>query len=336
VSERPAIDMRRVPYRGIARVAVLIGLAAFVLPFATVSCGGQKVLVGSGLNGITGGQYSVSGHTNTYSGDVSFLLALLGGIVALAILFLLISARAQAMAAALAGLWSAVMLLLGQAHLNGELADANLGSVVTVRWEPGFWIALAAFATAAIVMMLQLYSVRAAPAGPSLGPGLALSQTISRAPVITISAIAAAFGSLLIIVACALPYVHYTDLSIQLSSPSIFNPGFGPSNWFAVEPVGVAVLAFIAALALLTWQKSIIRASAAFVLLAYGVQTVLLFVGYVFLAVKSDSAQLGPGGVVGMIAGLLLAASGLAAALSFVGRRPGTPEEKPQPAGTSS
>jgi hypothetical protein len=335
VSERPAVEVLRVPYRGIARVAVLVGLAAFVLPFATVSCGGQKALTGTGLNGIAGGQYTVSGHISTYSGDVSFLLALLGGVVALIVLFLLISTQVRAIAAGLASLWSAAMLLLGQAHLNGELMDANLGSVVTVRWEPGFWIALAAFAVAAVLMALQLYSVRAAPAGPYVGPDFSLSQGISRSFVITASGIAAAAGSLLIILACALPYVHYIDSSIQPSSPSVFNPGFGPSNWFAVEPVGVAVLVLTAAVALLVGQKPIIQVIAAFVVLAYGVQTLLLFVGYVYLAIRSDSAQVAPGGVVGMIAGLLLAASGLAAALSLLRRQPANLQEEPRPADAS-
>jgi len=334
VSERSAVEVRRVPYRGIARVAVLAGLAAFALPFATVSCGGHQVLTGTGLNGITGGHYAVTGQTNSYSGDVSFLLALLGGVVALIVLFMRISTLARAMAAGLASLWSAAMLLVGQAHLNGELADANLGSVVTVRWEPGFWIALAAFGVAAALMALQLYSARAA-LGPSFGPGFSLPETTSRSLVITASGIAAAAGSLLIILACALPYIHYTDSSIQPSSPSIFNPGFASSNGFAAEPVGVAILALIAAVALVMWQKPVIRAIASFVVLAYGVQTLLLFAGYVFYAAKSDSAQLAPGGVVGVIAGLLLAVSGLTAAFTVIRRQPANLGEEPHPADAS-
>ena len=335
MSERAAVQMLRAPYRGIARVAVLIGLAAFVLPFATVSCGGQKVLTGTGLNAITGGQYTVSGHANTYSGDVSFLLALLGGVIALAILFLPISARARATAAGLAGLWSAAMLLVGQAHLGAELVDGNVGNVVTVRWEPGFWIALAAFVAAAVTMGLELYAVRATPAGPSPGPGFSLPQTISRSLLVTASGVAAAAGSLLIILACALPYVHYTDSSVLPSSLSILNPGFGPSNWFAAEPIGVAVLALMSAVALVVWRMPIVRAVAASVLLAYGVQTFLLFVGYVYLAIKSESAQLGPGGVVGMLAGLLLAASGVAAGVSLIRQQPAPSQEETQPAGAS-
>ena len=325
--------MSRVPYRGIARVAVLIGLAAFVLPFATVSCSGQKVLTGTGVNGITGGHYTVSGHSYVYPGDVSFLLALLGGVVALVILFLLISAQARAIAAGLASLWSVTMLLVGQNHLNSELEYANTGSIVSVRWEAGFWISLAAFGVAGVMMALHLYSVRADPAGPSWVSDFSLSRPISRSLVITASGIAAAAGSLLIFLACALPYIHYTDASIQPSSPSILNPGYGPSNWFAVEPVGVAVLAFIAAAALVFWRKPIVGTIAAFVVLAYGVQTILLFAGYVFLAIRSDSAQVASGGIVGMIAGLLLAVSGLGAALGLIWRQPATSAEEPHPAG---
>jgi len=104
---------------------------------------------------------------------------------------------------------------------------------------------------------------------------------------------------------------------------------------FAAEPIGVAVLALMSAVALVVWRMPIVRAVAASVLLAYGVQTFLLFVGYVYLAIKSESAQLGPGGVVGMLAGLLLAASGVAAGVSLIRQQPAPSQEETQPAGAS-
>lgn len=93
----------------------------------------------------------------------------------------------------------------------------------------------------------------------------------------------------------------YTD-ETQPSSPSVLNPGFDPSNWFAAEPIGVAVLALLAAAGLVVWWRSAIRAIAAAMLLAYGVQACLLFAGYVELEVKSPAAQLAPGVVIGMMA----------------------------------
>src|SRR5260370_16989460 len=115
VERKPVISMQAIPYRGIARLILVVGLLAFALPFATVSCGGQHVLTGTGLNTITGANYSTSGHVQAYSGQVSFTLALLGGVVALAILFAPIRLRVQAIAAGLASLWTAAILFVGQA-----------------------------------------------------------------------------------------------------------------------------------------------------------------------------------------------------------------------------
>jgi hypothetical protein len=130
-------------------------------------------------------------------------------------------------------------------------------------------------------------------------------------------------GAIAIITACALPYVHYTDSSAGPTlSPSVFNSGFAPSNGFAAEPIGVALLAIVAGVVLVVWTNRIPQAIASGVLLAYGAQTFLLFVGYVLLAVASPSAQLGPGGIVGMFAGLLLFVGGLAAAVSVFARKP--------------
>jgi len=128
-------------------------------------------------------------------------------------------------------------------------------------------------------------------------------------------------SGLLIIVACALPFVHYTD-SQEPTSPSIFNTGFTPSNGFAVEPVGVALIAFAAGVVLIAWTNRIGRAIGSGVLIAFGVQTVLLFLGYVALAVFSTSAQVRPGGLVGVLAGFMLIAAGAASLASVFARDP--------------
>jgi hypothetical protein len=122
------------------------------------------------------------------------------------------------------------------------------------------------------------------------------------------------------ITAAAFPFVHYTDSSTVPNQPSIFFPGFGPSNGFAAEPVGVAVIAIAAGIALLVWTSRVMRAVAAGLLLACGAQTFLLFVGYAAFGLGSPSAQAGPGGFIGMLAGLLLIAGGVAAALTLFAR----------------
>ena len=126
---------------------------------------------------------------------------------------------------------------------------------------------------------------------------------------------------MLIVVACALPFVHYTD-SQEPTSPSIFNTGFSPSNGFAVEPVGVALIAFVVGVLLFAWTNRIARAISSGVLIAFGVQTVLLFFGYIALAAFSESAQVGPGGLVGVLAGFLLIAAGAASLASVFARDP--------------
>jgi hypothetical protein len=312
---------RQFPFRGVTGATLSIGLLAFLLPFAGVSCGGHPALTASGVNAAFGGQYTASGQQH-YSGDVTFLLAMLGIIVAVACQFLRVRQRARALAGGAGSLWSLVMLLVGQAHVNAEFSNFP-GHVLTVTWEVGFWLAVGAMGLCTLLAALELNiaGVLWAPAGtaesggsPPL-PRLAAfppGGTGTRSPAVTLSGALAVVAGVTIIGACALPYIHYTDQGSQPASPSIFNPGFAPSNWFAAEPVVVGLLAIVAGVALMRWMNPIPRAIAAAVLIAYGAQTFLLFLGYVYLALNSSSAQLGPGGVVGLIAGVLLLAAGIA------------------------
>ena len=132
--------------------------------------------------------------------------------------------------------------------------------------------------------------------------------------------VTAMLAAVLIVVACAVPYVHYTD-SNSPSTVSVFNSGFGPSNWFALEPVGVALLVFLAGIVLVAWMSRLPRAVASGALIALGAQTFLMFVGYVLFTADSASAQHGPGGFVGMLAGLLAFAGGVTAAVAAFARR---------------
>lgn len=324
------LSARGFPYRGMMRVALIIGLSAFVLPFATVSCGSQDVLTGTGLNAIAGGHYTATTQSQPYSGDLSFLLAALGGIVALVCQFLRVPVRTRAVVAGAASLWSVVMLLVGQAHFNAEIADSRT-SIVAVRWDAGFWIAIVAFGASAVLAALQLFgpsrsltavSEATALPGGSGFPRFLAAGAVPRSLVAMWGGGAALVGSAMIIVACALPYIRYTNTSIQPSSASVFNPGYAASNWFAAEPIGVALLAIAAGVVLVVWMSLIPRAIAAAMVLAFGTQTFLLFLGYVGLAIKSDAAQVGFGGVVGMLAGVVLFAGGLAAAFTLFARDP--------------
>jgi hypothetical protein len=128
------------------------------------------------------------------------------------------------------------------------------------------------------------------------------------------AAIVTAVGAILIIWACALP-----DLRVPAgngrTSFSVFNSGAAGDLWFAVEPVGVAVLGVAAALIIMLANRSArMRLVTGGVLIGFGIQTILLFAGYEFYVRSPDHA--GPGGAVGILGGLLLLAAGVIAAAS--------------------
>ena len=130
---------------------------------------------------------------------------------------------------------------------------------------------------------------------------------------------------MLIIVACALPHVQVKDaLGGHFTSVSIFNaaPGASASNlWFAVEPVGVAVLAIAGGILLLTIGGIRLRSVVAGTLVALGIQTMLLFLGYA-LGLDYGGNRAGLGGAIGMLGGYLLAGAGCVAAASRAGPAP--------------
>jgi hypothetical protein len=128
------------------------------------------------------------------------------------------------------------------------------------------------------------------------------------------AAIVTVVGAILIIWACALPDLHVPPGNGRTSF-SIFNSGAAGDLWFAVEPVGVAVIAIAAALIIMLANRSArMRLVAAGVLIGFGIQTILLFAGYEFYVQSPNHA--GPGGAVGILGGLLLLVAGLIAAAS--------------------
>ena len=128
------------------------------------------------------------------------------------------------------------------------------------------------------------------------------------------AAVVTAVGAILIVWACALPDL-YLPAGNSRTSFSIFNSGAAGDLWFAVEPVGVAVIGVAAALIIMLANRSArLRLLAAGLLIGFGIQTVLLFAGYEFYVRSPDRA--GPGGAVGILGGILLLVAGLIAAAS--------------------
>jgi hypothetical protein len=129
-------------------------------------------------------------------------------------------------------------------------------------------------------------------------------------------------GVVLIIWACALPYVRYS----ASTSLSVFTSGSPGGVWFAAEPVGVAVVATVAAVLLLAAARLRgIRWLAAGMLVAFGIQTALLFVGYRF-GITGNGVHAGIAGIVGVFGGLVVLLAGVLALVSgIVGRSAGDP-----------
>ena len=152
--------------------------------------------------------------------------------------------------------------------------------------------------------------VEPAPA-PRVGPGRPDGLRLTAAVVIAV-------GAILIVWACALPDL-YLPAGNSRTSFSIFNSGAAGDLWFAVEPVGVAVIGVAAALIIMLANRSArLRLLATGLLFGFGIRTVLLFAGYEFYVRSPDHA--GPAGAVGILGGILLLVAGLIAAAS----RPGS------------
>jgi hypothetical protein len=139
----------------------------------------------------------------------------------------------------------------------------------------------------------------------------------------------AAVAAILVIWACALPELKVPAVDSGRHSFSIFNTGTPGSGWFAVEPVGVAILGAAAAIVMLVAARvPLLRLLATGMLAAMGIQTILLFAGYQFSVTHPDHP--GGAGVVGILGGLLLLVAGVLGAVGVFS--PGTPASRQQTA----
>jgi hypothetical protein len=164
------------------------------------------------------------------------------------------------------------------------------------RWDGVRWVPRAGVIPAPV------------PAAPPASPGLRYAVA---------GAVAAFVGAIVVILACALPYATLTGNAVSNPTPSIFNPGYSGGLWFAVEPVVVAALGIVAGVLLIALRGRVPRALAAGVLLALGVQTIVLFAGYVGSSAGGESEQVGIGGAIGVVGGLAMAFGGTLAAVSL-------------------
>jgi hypothetical protein len=120
-------------------------------------------------------------------------------------------------------------------------------------------------------------------------------------------------GAALTLVASALPWTRLNFGSGHFQSEAIFNLGSGAPGvqyWYAVEPAGVALIGILCGVLLLAAaRRGRLGVVAAGMLIAMGFQTLFLFAGYA-LGYLYGGNQIGPGGPLGMVAGVLLATAG--------------------------
>jgi hypothetical protein len=141
--------------RGFTGSALGIGLLAFALPFATVTCGGQDALSLNGVALVAGGQYTLSDQVHYYSGDGYFQLAV-GGLVA-ALVCQLFPQLVWHFTGGLASLWAGIMMVVGVVDLNAQISTSQAGGLLAIRWEIGFWIALAAIGAALAIVAYDFF-----------------------------------------------------------------------------------------------------------------------------------------------------------------------------------
>jgi len=122
-----------------------------------------------------------------------------------------------------------------------------------------------------------------------------------------------------ILAGCVFPFVYYSDPAGGPPSASIFNLGYTGGLFYALEPIAVIACVVVTAGFLIAWQDRTVRAVGSGALLAFGLQTVAMFIGYI--GGEVGYGRLGPGGAVGAFGGLiLLIGGGLAAASVLAGR----------------
>jgi hypothetical protein len=145
----------------------------------------------------------------------------------------------------------------------------------------------------------------------------------------TAAGILAIAGGLLVVVACALPYVKFT-VGNTTQTQSLFDFGAGAAKseyWFTVEPVSAILLGLIGGALLLMPSRRRLTVVAAGGLIVLGIQSTFLFAGYA-LGTGGGGSHAGPGGWIGVLAGVLLVVCGIIGAAGLAR------EDQVQAAGT--
>ncbi len=166
-----------------------IALAAFFLPWMTVSCSGQKMLSASGFNLVTGNlsmSNPMTGATQSAGGHFNIVLAIALVAVVVGLVFSFMQGRVAMQAAIGSAITAIVLILVSSSQINGKaVAEAvskqgtdalkglggaggggglgglgsggpDLASLIRIEWEMGYWVTLLSLIAAAVMAFMAL------------------------------------------------------------------------------------------------------------------------------------------------------------------------------------
>lgn len=152
------------------RVPKGVALLAFLLPWMTVSCSGQKLVEATGF-GLAFGRVTAMGQAaqanDGASMNVWLVLALLAIAGGLALLFLkgreaakpVLGTAVAAIVLIFVGTWRySKDEILAEAARNGQNSSADQAALamIQVNWEIGYWLALLSLIVAAVMTWLVM------------------------------------------------------------------------------------------------------------------------------------------------------------------------------------
>jgi hypothetical protein len=155
----------------LARIAKVVAIVGFLLPWVTYSCSGQPLLTATGFDLATG-QLAIhnpmNGAIEQHSGAPDVWLTVAGGVIILGLLIgllggardaagLMLITSLAALALSVLGMQSAHNLRQQQASANSnQVFDQAAVAMVTVQNRSGYYVTLISLVTAAVLCVAEL------------------------------------------------------------------------------------------------------------------------------------------------------------------------------------
>ena len=152
------------------RIPKGVALLAFLLPWMTVSCSGQKLVEATGF-GLTFGRVTAMGRAAEASDGAALNLWLILALLAIAVGLVLLFLRGREAAKLVLGTAVAAIILIivgtwryskdaivAEAAKNGQNSGADQAALamIQVHWEIGYWLALLSLVAVAAMAWLVM------------------------------------------------------------------------------------------------------------------------------------------------------------------------------------